>query len=36
MLRMSKDSIMKMLIKISYLWGYLREEFPFSAPIQLR
>lgn len=36
MLRMSKGSVMKMLIKIPYLWNFLREKFPFSAPIQLR
>lgn len=34
MLRMGKGNIMKMLIEISYLWDYLREKFPFSAPIQ--
>ena len=36
MLRLGKGNIMKMLIKISYLWDYLREKFPFSAPIQWR
>jgi hypothetical protein len=36
MLRLGKGSIMKMLIRISYLWDYLWEKFPFSAPIQWR
>ena len=36
MLRLGKGIIMKMLIKISYLWNYLREKFPFSTPIQWR
>ena len=39
MLRLGKGSIMKMLIKISYLWNYLRGgggKLPFFTPKQWR